>query len=515
MANNSRLPVLLSAIIVAIGVAVVWGAVVGIGSQFLAGWFGSGQTVRESLHITEDGSVLIVSVDYNGYVEGRRVYRTLEGEEVEVSDQHGTLGAARLPLSERGARIMHFPVDWAHRIGATQDYGNPATYWFLICDPQYNGKAYYLVFDSVTRRRIGYADRAGFHQTPPEAEDLFDTRGHAISYAPSFYAGTGYMEPASPYPNFRYIYANVDVNPKQWIGFLLDRDRIWRIDMREREIITFHETSEAYSINLATEIVVPAAGPEDGNSESSDTTSDAIETRRKTLRRLAVRYLDRIELWNTETGEKKTFALPSRFANMNNVSVLSLGEGRLLLEALPMKDERERGQLHEIAWIDENEGEVRAEQLRLAGYRPPSPRAALWMAMITIPVLVAWGFMILVIAPVGMIDSQQAATYPDALALAWSEAWPPLVVLILISVLLAALVARRHRSLFGEHERQWAALVLVLGIPGLIAWRLMNAPPPAATCQSCGGSVQRDRALCSHCAEPFPAPELRGTEVFA
>jgi predicted amidophosphoribosyltransferase len=39
--------------------------------------------------------------------------------------------------------------------------------------------------------------------------------------------------------------------------------------------------------------------------------------------------------------------------------------------------------------------------------------------------------------------------------------------------------------------------------------------PPRVPCPACGAAVPQRRDACAACRKPFPAPTLKGTEVFA
>ncbi|MDZ4658437.1 MAG: hypothetical protein SH868_12740, partial [Bythopirellula sp.] len=230
MLHNSTARAIVSNLTVAIGIAVAWAIVCSVGHQLVMGLFGGDTLATESLHIAQDGTVMIVSMNSGSYNEGLRTYRTLDGQEVKLADEESSLYTSTLPLPPPPPALANTTIDWKQRIGATTDYGNPATYWFVVRDTSLDGRAYLVGYDSTTKLPIGYLDRDGFQQTFPRASNLFNLQGHFSDYTPPFQAGTGYMEQPNVYPNFRSIRAGAEVFPPLWILFLLDEDHIWRVD---------------------------------------------------------------------------------------------------------------------------------------------------------------------------------------------------------------------------------------------------------------------------------------------
>lgn len=163
-------------LVVGVGVVVAWGFMCGIVAQLVGGLFSDGKSVRENLHVTLEGQVLIVRTTYQGNTEGRKEYRTLQGEVVKVESDQTNLYLSQLASTPTRNALLEKPLDWQSRIGATSDRDNPATYWFLVRDDSLAGNAYLVGYDSVTRRIVGYLTREGFGETIPSAEDSFDLR---------------------------------------------------------------------------------------------------------------------------------------------------------------------------------------------------------------------------------------------------------------------------------------------------------------------------------------------------
>jgi hypothetical protein len=77
---------------------------------------------------------------------------------------------------------------------------------------------------------------------------------------------------------------------------------------------------------------------------------------------------------------------------------------------------------------------------------------------------------------------------------AMAEAWPALVLVCVIGVVVALLAYRHLRRNDVSHRAAWLAFVFLLGLPGYVGYRLHRRFP------------RRD---------PIPPPERLGYEIFA
>ncbi|TWU23584.1 hypothetical protein [Bythopirellula polymerisocia] len=508
MLRTSKTPVLISAIVVGVGIAIAWAFVCGIGGQLVRGLIGSERQANESLHVALDGTVFIVTTSGGNY-DAKRTYRTLEGKKVELQEEESSLYFQALQNRPKEPALLSNPIEWRARIGGTTDTGNPAVYWYLIRDNSREGHAYLAGYESQSEQLIGYLDRKGFHETFPQSEDSFNLQGGLAGYSQFYYASNGYTEPPSTNPQFRYMRGSTEIVPPYWVIFLMDVDRIWRIDLRERTLSVFETTSDAISITMISEPLPLLAGDEKQNGKLEQALE---ESRRKTVRRLAVRHADRIEVWNPTAEAKKVFSLPERLRQAD-MRALSLGNGQMLIQLV--HGYWERGSRLELVWLNEAGSEVRNENLELVGYVPPNPRTQAWQLAGVAPVPALWGFYEFIGRPFGFINNYQDPTYSAALKHAWRETWPACVAVLFLSAIAAWQALRWHKQHYLSGGILWAGFVFLLGVPGLVAYWLHFRGSPVAECASCGKQVPRDRDACARCAEPFPEPSLKGTEIFA
>jgi predicted amidophosphoribosyltransferase len=61
----------------------------------------------------------------------------------------------------------------------------------------------------------------------------------------------------------------------------------------------------------------------------------------------------------------------------------------------------------------------------------------------------------------------------------------------------------------------WVTFVLLLGLPGFLAYLIEHRRAKLETCSECGKVVPRDREACAACDAEFAAPARVGTEIFA
>jgi hypothetical protein len=108
-------------------------------------------------------------------------------------------------------------------------------------------------------------------------------------------------------------------------------------------------------------------------------------------------------------------------------------------------------------------------------------------------------------------------TYSAAIARTFAEFWPALACAALIAVGLAVICYRRQVRFAASMTEQvvWPLFVVLFGLPGWIGYRFGRTWPVLHACPSCGRVVPHNRDTCARCAESFPRPALKGTEVFA
>ncbi len=171
---------------------------------------------------------------------------------------------------------------------------------------------------------------------------------------------------------------------------------------------------------------------------------------------------------------------------------------------------------HRICWVSPD-GRIREADLTLPYSDPMRSMRTLSAAVLPSPlvldVLLTW---------VRSLQREQeedgrAESLPETVRLTLIDFWPALVSAQLFAAGLALLCYRRQVR-YGASRRErtiWPLFVLLLGLPGWIGYRFGHSWPVLESCPDCGVAVPRDRESCVRCANDFPQPALKGTEVFA
>jgi hypothetical protein len=124
---------------------------------------------------------------------------------------------------------------------------------------------------------------------------------------------------------------------------------------------------------------------------------------------------------------------------------------------------------------------------------------------------------VIMFEPLRLMDVDPARSYPAAVSAMLKSSWPSLLVFGALALVLAMMAKRRSR-VFGLSKREqfaWAVFVLLLGLPAYVGFLLSRRWPIRLLCPNCHARAPRDRSACAECGARFPAPALKGIEIFA
>ena len=499
---------LASATVLAIGLTVVWAVASTWCWNLSKGLFRSGeQTDREQLMVTFAGEPLIVT--NIGGSSNHSVCRKLDGTPVEYDGRRDILYPQKLEASVGELGLLNLPFTWQQRLGNTSDLANPPVYWHLVRNSREEGHAYFVGYDSISKRKVGYLARNGFRASLPPEEDWFDVGNHKLNWGiPTFVSGAG-MRSAKYQNDWTYMRANNASSPPDWIGFVLDRDQLLKIDYRRHTVETFWEAPGATALRYCYEPRVPSTpfleAPDDSEFEPEDERFDIVQ-------RLLIRYPSRVVVWDLKNDAQREFALPKSLHGAD-FEVYSLGGDRLLIQY--GSGYWEKGPRHQLKLIDSAGNELRSELVNLVGWKPRSEwENAREMAM-AVPAPLAWIARQFAIEPFQLLQQRRAPDYWSSVIHAWRVSWPIGVLLFLLAGMATLLTWRMCKRYAQENSLCWCLFVFLFSVPGMIAYRLAMGQRLLKSCPECGEIVPRDRDACARCDKPFAEPSLIGTEVFA
>lgn len=486
MKKNTLVQPLILAVMLAFGFAVVWGllgmwAVEAVEFMFAA-------IDVEDPYFLADGTPCISHRGALQYQIGR--YTDLQGNPMTLAEDQdtwpGTLLAAKLPEPAHRGNIS-----WQERIYPLGDGRSPTTRWYFVSDGRPAGTAYFVVYDSETKTRIGYLGLAGFRSTPLPEEELIP------------FGGSGPRREQKPHvlgihnaqPGIRH--------PRAPHGFVSPGDiyviglggKLYHADLRSRTMELVMDNPHLRSANLLPDV------------------HQSNQTKRGALFRLAVRTEDTLLVADEHGHVLRRYPIPQASRGHDlTVMETSVGEA-VMCRKLYAKEATANAKFeHEICWVAPD-GRHRETRIALrSGMLVMSPTQ---MGIAFPSPLLLGGGIAFSLAPDEM--QAQSMTYPQALAEELRQFWRALAIAELFAAGLALLCYRRQvRYGVSRTERiVWPLFVLLFGLPGWIGYRFGRSWPVLETCPDCGVTVPRDRESCLRCTNDFPRPALKGTEVFA
>jgi hypothetical protein len=211
-----------------------------------------------------------------------------------------------------------------------------------------------------------------------------------------------------------------------------------------------------------------------------------------------------------------TFDIPADVDRKSLINWYETRDGQAVVECYALRTARgvpagtaARSRLYRLA----SDGAIRGSQdISLqSGGNAPSDQASLSLMAIALPapaVLLAAESLF-----ASAVDREESTM---SLGTMLNLTWPALLAVLGASALLAAASWRRARA-FGHSPREravWAGFVLLFGVPAFVGLLLHRPWPVREPCPACHARSARDRETCSECGAAFPAPALKGIEIF-
>jgi hypothetical protein len=454
---------MLMAVLLSIGAALAWGMAAGwTMTIYIDNVNRRPRQVWESIEVLRDGTPVIKSISDSAGRQTSTTHRTLDGTQVIVRPTGDYLGVANLWVPAGTAPAWTRP-SWNERIIQLFRYEITTEAWYAVHDGNWQGHAYIVGFDVSTKRTIGYVGKHGFRFDAPPADDQFPVSVGRFGYS-------GYFDPDRITFGAAYILTDEGLMQIDW-----DKQSV-RFVFQEDNLISMATWAEY---------------------EPDDTKP------RKLL--FFVRSSDSVRLLDLAGNVQEMFALPAELRN-GNLSWAPLGDGRALAW--------EQGPTVELLWLDAT-GIVKRQKVDLHRQQnEDSDRKKMTLVSLIAPVPVVCGA-VSAIVPLGSQTAPGTGGPWTRLATTVADAWPPMLIVFALGVVLAWLCYRRQRQYGMPWTPAWVVFVFLFGLPGYIGYRTHRRWPTCLPCPSCGRTAPRDRPTCCHCHRDFPAPAANGTEVFA
>ncbi len=489
--------------LLASGMAVLWGFLAAWGINTYESRMRQGMTY-EDLQVDTQGDAWIQTHQYysnTGFEtpQGQLPYRTLEGESIEIPLHDFWLSGCTMthPASSIW-RANLLQKNWRRRVSKIADTGRE--HWYLVhngADAE-AGRAYLVGYDLRTKLPVGYCSRQGFRAELPAEDQWFHLDGRNVGW------GQGNIAVISRQKDPKISLATLD----GWFEFTV-KQRLFR---------TIDDTQPYLSVASCQ---IPKSIPLVAREKLSEAEKAALATFKVSTENFspgwplvfAARRQDSIVVQHRKQEQPYEFVIPEDYRERRIDFYFIAADHAVMNTSKGIGIHRES-----VLLTTNAAGEI--QKSRPIAWAPSPPTNNLNGAcflMVAMPVFLVVSVFLLGVDPmqtnyhhVGWND----AGYLERVGMMLSDAWPPLLVLVILSAVLAWFALRWHQQYARPHAGAWTALVFLLGVPGFIAYWAYHRRPALETCPECNEKVPRDRDACAGCRQPFAEPRLLGTEVF-
>lgn len=492
--------------VVAIGLAVAWG--------FAGVWAGSLVATPaidriEDCVVGLDGEVYVTSRSYLSWDDLES--RTLAGDPVDLTDSK-TLVFSQVFRNRESPWFARTPITWSERVVGSSNHAKPAEAWYLVRDPGPEGAAVFEVFDYRSKRRIGYFGKEGMRQSTPPRDEWFLLGEGLIT---TKVQGNGLVG-TGQFASQRYSYGHQGlISVCQW--FVVDGDNLLLVDSQKKtvdKVLTLSGIEQVTTISVPFGWLPPRIdwdAAREGAPQIAEVDEAKLVPAIATM--ILARSRERVVIWNPGADSETVFDLPEELVDAHSLGIAWGGEQQLVVEQ--SAGNWGGGQASNLYWVDADGQIDRTEHVELAGYPLQSDRKMAWSVAGSAPSPALAALVTFVVAPLGEVVQAGAPSYGAAVQQFAGETSLPFGLIYAAGIACAAIVWRRHTAAHRSHAWRWAALPLLLGPAGLVAYWLAWRGEPQAACDGCGKTVSRRRESCPACDAPWPEPRPLGVEVFA
>ncbi|QDU60950.1 hypothetical protein Pan216_18030 [Planctomycetes bacterium Pan216] len=485
---------LVSALTLAVGVAIVWGFVVSWPLQMVTTALRGSGGARQ-LQVTGRGEPLVATWNGNNSWGGY-TYEDLEGNSVDVPADQAWLSSGPLRLGVPPSHLPTWmtPVSWRNRIRGFNTTSRHPQYWYFICGDEPHPKAYFVGYERLSSQRIGFLGAYGERGEPIPAGQRFSIKGD-LSHLNQLVVSPQQIQNATQ-PYYGSVVAGPDSIPNASVFFVTTDDSLMVVDLDRKTIKRVLEETPIRSMVML-----------------NRSTSSAVEP----MSRLLVRTNDTILEFDRDLTNPRRWGIPRELRDRPLTWIPISAEESFVTQQLPI-DNSTGVEINMLYWVDPTGRIKRDRTLALRRMGPDPLTGQAWVgASLVVPCPLLIDLSILVLMPLLSYGGTEVVTYQQGLAKSLAELWPAILVVHGLGLLLAWWTLRRTaRYGFGQSERSiWTVLVALGGLPFWVSFLICRHWPVLERCPQCGEETPRDRKGCVHCESELAPPKLVGTEVFA
>jgi hypothetical protein len=465
--QSGRLASLGLAIVLAIGAGTAWLCVVGGGLTIVDEAFVAAHrvSVGKSIVVLRDGTAVINVVRWQAGDELATCCYTLDGKPRGPIDSNSVIPGRILwePLSPGWVGNS-----WNRRIAYLGANSRDHVRWYFVCDGAPRGHGYFVGYDAMTKRKVGCLGRNGFRRDDPPTDEQFPASGNISTLL--IYR----VVKLANQPNSAYTTNSLDLD-------LLTRDGLVRVDLVSRKVKVLRNDSD----------LISAARVGDGT--------------------LLLRTRERVLVLDADGNEIGVFSLPAELRR-KDFQWYPLGKDRALVQSSwnPIQLSWNESDLF---WLNAGGKIVHRERVDLEN---GSRQTSLLYQAAMLLVVPSPGVLAVELASVSQeIPQPEDVGYLSLLGRAWKRLRGRLVFAAAVGIVLAAVCYRRQRKYGLPWTWVWTGFVLLFGLPAFFGYLAHRTWPARLPCPHCGRPVPRDRPACFACGRDFPAPAMKGIEVFA
>jgi hypothetical protein len=489
--NFSLLRQLVWAATLATGFAVLWSLLaLWLGLSLHEEWQGPRRNwpPREEFVVKTDGTPLVRSSPADNY--SLATYRDLNGGEHNGISSADQLAAVYISGAEGKPGFFTSRIGWAERLKRFENEQEPKVNWFFVHNGEQQGAGYFVGYERETNRRVGFIGISGFHSDPVPSEDWIPVRGTLMNYtawsSAWVYVSSGRQLMTRP--------GRFDLPPR--LVYVPSGNQLRMVDLAARTVTTVFESLEPIE-----SVGIPGLAAHTNGRVSAD-------------QRILVRTRDQIHVLDRWHEIIKVFAIPAEVERQSAGEWYELGDGQSIIAFIRPTTETENV-TRQIAYRIAGDGTIRDRfELTLqTGTRVMSKQAGALLAAVALP---APAIVSIVDSLIANGNDQLPSSSEGVMALL-KDSGPTLLAVFALATILAVMALRRSRA-FGQSRREqisWAVFVFLFGVPAYVGFLLHRRWPTRGPCPNCEAQAPRDRLACAECGSPFPAPALKGIEIFA